>query len=526
MSITLNNGTILRNLEEQVQFLTNFHEVNKGLASWGIRIIDRVDTAQEVEEIPTEDLQYGDAVAVGEEAPYFFYIWTRASIEGGAAYWFPFGEISVAGPTGPRGPHGEKGDKGDKGDKGEQGEQGMQGIQGPKGPTGDAGPVGPEGPMGPEGNPAATIRILGVVANTSQFIQNPDDYDAYLVGNAAPYNLYIRIAGLWYDLGPFNAGTIVKYNDGYPSLWDANAALSAYLKKADYEYLSDNSGSVYSLALGLQNTDNGSYSLIYGQKNTNIGTDNLTSGINNEHKGNNSILTGTGNISSAHNGVVCGQNNTAAGSNSIVAGNTNTANVTASIVSGYNHNISGNYNFVSGVSNTLANKTGCTLIGNNLTANNAYQTIFGKYNAQNYNAMFMIGCGSAGSPANALTVMNTGAVYVNQDPTGSLQVATKQYVDNKSTLYKHLISIPLTGVQGCILRYEATNKIETQLSESNYFTCTPKTTSTTTKALPLSMFKAEDNGGVYVTYLNQSAHQIEFERINDFNMITDEISVL
>lgn len=29
----------LRNLEEQVQYLTGYHEVNKGLVQWGIRVV-------------------------------------------------------------------------------------------------------------------------------------------------------------------------------------------------------------------------------------------------------------------------------------------------------------------------------------------------------------------------------------------------------------------------------------------------------------------------------------------------------
>ena len=103
----------LRNLEEQVQYLTNYHDVNQGLVQWGIRVIDQVETVEELDNIDTTNLEYGDAIAVGTEAPFFFYIWTRASIEGNPAYWFPFGEISAVGPEGPQGERGPEGPQGE-----------------------------------------------------------------------------------------------------------------------------------------------------------------------------------------------------------------------------------------------------------------------------------------------------------------------------------------------------------------------------------------------------------------------------
>lgn len=89
-------NTNYRNLEEQVQYLTNYHDVNQGLVQWGIRVVGQITSSSELPQDYSGE--YGDAIAVGTEAPFFFYIWTRASIEGEPAYWFPFGEISIAGP--------------------------------------------------------------------------------------------------------------------------------------------------------------------------------------------------------------------------------------------------------------------------------------------------------------------------------------------------------------------------------------------------------------------------------------------
>ena len=99
-----------RNLEEQVQYLTTLHEINKGLASWGIKVIGQIPDEQGLGNIT--GTEYGDAVAVGTEPPYDFWIWTRPDATHDEAYWFNYGEISIVGPQGPQGPQGEQGTTG------------------------------------------------------------------------------------------------------------------------------------------------------------------------------------------------------------------------------------------------------------------------------------------------------------------------------------------------------------------------------------------------------------------------------
>lgn len=96
MAIKIENK-LINNLQEQVQYLTNFHEVNQALASWGIRVIGRLDDASELPSADNYEGEFGDAYAIGTEAPYSFYIWTRPG------EWFNFGEISIVGPQGPKG---------------------------------------------------------------------------------------------------------------------------------------------------------------------------------------------------------------------------------------------------------------------------------------------------------------------------------------------------------------------------------------------------------------------------------------
>ena len=260
MAIKLNDGTILRNLEEQVQYLTAYHDENLGIAQWGIRVIDRIDDASD---LPTPyDGEYGDAIAVGTEAPFFFYIWTRNAIVGEPGYWFPYGEISIAGPEGP------KGDKGDKGDTGEStrwfsgsapspgklGDQfldtstgnvfqhngttwiptgnirGPQGIQGIQGKQGEKGEKGTKGEQGPEGKPGKFVTIAGILANTNQLPTPASLNDlslAYLVGSTAPYNLYVQVGllpaiAVWTNTGPFNIGTVVSVGGNFVTDFNAD----------------------------------------------------------------------------------------------------------------------------------------------------------------------------------------------------------------------------------------------------------------------------------------------------------------
>ena len=288
-----------RNLEEQVQYLTDYHDVNQGLVQWGIRVVGQVETA---EELPLPyDGEYGDAIAVGTQAPFFFYIWTRASIEGNPAYWFPFGEISTVGPEGPQGPRGEKGDTGEaskwysgssmpsntgnyiEGDmylqsngqvyryqngswvsivsiRGPQGTQGIQGIQGP------AGPEGPQGPKGDTGDVGGFINIYGILNNVNQ-LPLPTTLGnlsvAYLVGATSPYDLYIQVGetsaeAVWTNAGPFNAATLVTVNGSGQNVWDADTKLDKRTNISGYSqvYVKSADGSQSSIDVSTGNVAN------------------------------------------------------------------------------------------------------------------------------------------------------------------------------------------------------------------------------------------------------------------------------
>ena len=273
--IKLQDGTILRNLEEQVQYLTSYHDVNQGLAQWGIRVVGTVQSAAELPDPSTYTGDYGDTYAVGTSAPYDFYIWTRSPVAGGIPYWFNFGEISIVGPRGPEGKQGPAGTPGrsthiyvsatlpdadyvELGDffigtaspykghileavdsggrrlwqyKGDI--SGPQGIPGKDGSKGEKGDTGPQGPMGPKGDAGGFINIYGILTNANQ-LPSPASLDdltiAYLVGTTKPYDLYIQVGensdtSIWENTGPFNAATAVSVGGVYQNIWDADTKL-------------------------------------------------------------------------------------------------------------------------------------------------------------------------------------------------------------------------------------------------------------------------------------------------------------
>ena len=264
-----------RNLEEQVQYLTNYHDVNQGLVQWGIRVVGQIADASELPAVYNGD--FGDAYAVGTEAPFFFYIWTRAAATGESDYWFPFGEISIAGPQGPQGPQGEPGATGEssmwyygalpsnpkEGDMLLQANgnvlryqktgpvelswvqltniKGATGLQGVQGPRGLQGPQGEPGPKGDTGDVGGFINIYGVLTNVNE-LPNPDTLGnrtiAYLIGSGYPYDLYIQSGDadgpvVWVNTGPLNVSTLVYVNGEAQNTWNADTKVDKVTSGGD-----------------------------------------------------------------------------------------------------------------------------------------------------------------------------------------------------------------------------------------------------------------------------------------------------
>lgn len=84
------NKNKYRTLEGTVDVLVDavnqHYNIDRVLTDWGIRVVGRADTYEELLEIAnpaTYTGEYGNAYAVGVDAPFDYYVWTRADINSG-----------------------------------------------------------------------------------------------------------------------------------------------------------------------------------------------------------------------------------------------------------------------------------------------------------------------------------------------------------------------------------------------------------------------------------------------------------
>ena len=126
------------------------------------------------------------------------------------------GPKGATGDTGPKGEPGEKGEKGEKGDTGAQGPKGDPGETGPQGQTGPQGPAGPQGPKGDTGSGFVVKGYYGSVSALQASVKNPEVGDAYGVGAAAPYDIYIYdgVTKAWVNNGPMQGAKGEKGDPG------------------------------------------------------------------------------------------------------------------------------------------------------------------------------------------------------------------------------------------------------------------------------------------------------------------------
>ena len=131
------------------------------------------------------------------------------------------GATGAEGPTGATGDTGPKGEPGEKGEKGEKGDTGATGPQGETGPQGKTGPQGPAGPTGPKGDTGTGFTVKGYYGSVSALqasVKNPEVGDAYGVGAAAPYDIYIYdgVTKAWVNNGPLQGAKGDKGDKGDP----------------------------------------------------------------------------------------------------------------------------------------------------------------------------------------------------------------------------------------------------------------------------------------------------------------------
>ena len=96
----IKDGITYRNLENQVEYLTDYLNTEAQLVELGIKV---VGTTEKREDIPEGQYEYGDAYMIGTSEPYIMWVWTRADRTHPQDYWFEVGPFPMPGPQGPKG---------------------------------------------------------------------------------------------------------------------------------------------------------------------------------------------------------------------------------------------------------------------------------------------------------------------------------------------------------------------------------------------------------------------------------------
>lgn len=163
------------------------------------------------------------------------------------------------------------------------------------------------------------------------------------------------------------------------------------------------------VALGNQNTVKGNNAFACGSKNTVDGLDSGSIGSENEIKssrayafGLNNTVQGAGSAAIGSDNTVIGagnygfgNNNTVKGVGSAAVGQKNTTEQGVCFAFGRDNLLSAFTAFAFGLNNIIAKEAGTSAVfGNFLRAVAPYQAIFGKYNAKNADALFMVGNGT------------------------------------------------------------------------------------------------------------------------------------
>ena len=210
------DGKTFRNLEEQVrknkQDISNLEKIQTVLNEFGIHVIGKVDDETQ---LPASSSAFGNAYAVGIQAPYEYYIWTDLQPTPG---WLNIGIFPA--PSNVQGPQGKEGtsvtaasvvdgylvltltdaDGNEtqltagyvKGSQGVQGPRGLQGLQGIQGEQGEQGLTGAQGPRGYTG---FALDIISLLSSTSE-LPDPntgDRHDAYVVQTGDDFELYGKV---------------------------------------------------------------------------------------------------------------------------------------------------------------------------------------------------------------------------------------------------------------------------------------------------------------------------------------------
>lgn len=162
------------------------------------------------------------------------------------------------------------------------------------------------------------------------------------------------------------------------------------------------------------------------------------------------------NANRGQNSFATGSNTEASGSNSVAMGSLTEATAQTSMAFGEGSKATGLNSTAMG-NNSQAAGINSTAIGNNTIASGSSSIAIGKYNADDSNALFMVGNGTTNTNRNnALTIYNNGNSSLNGDATingdlgvtGDILMNFNSEVQNPNTGFANLVPIAYGSVSG------------------------------------------------------------------------------
>lgn len=251
-----NKGTILRNLEDQVQYLTDINQ----LASLGFRVKGTVTHSSFL--VVDATCVNGDIMIVGFEPPY--HLWTFVIDE-----WIDLGEFPRSGPPGARG---------------------ATGARGSTGPKGDTGPVGPTGATGKNGKNGDGLGVENIT-HLDLAVGDPTVNYSNVGGARLTKQGQIVAAGQQYDVTVYDEMPILPGENVTIAADSAHKGIVINAATSAVKSVNGKTGTVVLKTSDLENNSN----YVTTSYHDNSKQDTLVSGTNIKTVNNQSLL-GSGNI--------------------------------------------------------------------------------------------------------------------------------------------------------------------------------------------------------------------------------------
>lgn len=315
----------------------------------------------------------------------------------------------------------------------------------------------------------------------------PDRWDEYLSGEKklttvlGDFSYAFGVGNYIYDNYSFAGGKDNTLYQGGQTSFGGGNRVGFTEEEFNSFYTTTNSNGEKINTDGFTYKQSWGFNLVGGTLNIVRGLENIVVGLENNVYSYESVISGDKNQVGANQNmtyhlIVSGHHNTVKNSNTLQVGENNVTDALNSINGGSGNVNYGNNNILVG-KNSKVNAGGNTcanILGEGLIANAPYQTVLGKFNATNSDALFQIGNGTSDSSRSTIfEVKKDGKAKLLDD-----NIATEHYVNPHThtvTNYNDLPKVYDNATEGAVYLV---------LNENMYYACAKNQSSKTVSYLP------------------------------------------